>query len=523
MIIWLASYPRSGNTFVRSVLNRVFGLKTYSIYEEVRDIGSEAKFSEIVGHEELPGDFNFDAARQSQDIFLVKTHELAQASLQPEDKVIYLIRDGREATLSFYHHQQKFGDDQPSINEIIDGAPLGCTWAQHVRSWHNEANDEQMLWLQFEEFTAHPEVLIEQIGHFLEMPPSSTPAPSFVQLQKIAPHFFRSGQKDSYRTEMPEKERRYFSIVNGHTLQTFNYEYKFTFSSAADSALLLSYLSKHFDDLHSDSNILKHQNALRMQAIEHLVVKIQTNEQKLEKLSQIESLHADTAILKKENAHRIKAIDALEKCSGSLEKKNSYLKQAIQGLSKSIEGSTQELKSVHEALEAQDEQLGNQMKQHQGTAKHVGALQKRTCYLEVENLALKQATQELIKSIEGSTQELQAVHETLEAQDEQLGNQMIQHQVTAKHVDSLQKRTSYLEGENSTLKQATQEFIVRLEKTQKLTEKRLSDLTEELLQAKEHARGILSRLEKLENSTFRSRLKRLWLGPNADNAESTKN
>ena len=33
--IWLASYPRSGNTFLRIVLAQVFGLKTASVYENL--------------------------------------------------------------------------------------------------------------------------------------------------------------------------------------------------------------------------------------------------------------------------------------------------------------------------------------------------------------------------------------------------------------------------------------------------------------------------------------------------------
>ena len=34
MIVWLASYPRSGNTFLRVVLHNVYGVSTYSVYED---------------------------------------------------------------------------------------------------------------------------------------------------------------------------------------------------------------------------------------------------------------------------------------------------------------------------------------------------------------------------------------------------------------------------------------------------------------------------------------------------------
>ncbi len=51
MIVWLASYPRSGNTFFRVILNSIFDIKTYSIYDDKGDIGADEKTSETVGHE----------------------------------------------------------------------------------------------------------------------------------------------------------------------------------------------------------------------------------------------------------------------------------------------------------------------------------------------------------------------------------------------------------------------------------------------------------------------------------------
>ena len=78
MIVWLASYPRSGNTFFRVVLNSVFNIKTYSIYNDTSDIGADEKTSEIVGHQFLPEDFNLNDARASDTIYYIKTHELLE-------------------------------------------------------------------------------------------------------------------------------------------------------------------------------------------------------------------------------------------------------------------------------------------------------------------------------------------------------------------------------------------------------------------------------------------------------------
>ena len=92
MIIWLASYPRSGNTYFRVLLNTIFGVKTYSIHNDTHDIAADQSTVEIVGHEHLPEDFDLDRARLSNSIYVIKTHAPPQ---NETDMAIYLVRDGR--------------------------------------------------------------------------------------------------------------------------------------------------------------------------------------------------------------------------------------------------------------------------------------------------------------------------------------------------------------------------------------------------------------------------------------------
>ncbi len=47
MLIGLASYPRSGNTFFRVLLNRYFGLQTYSLYDDPSDIGANRAVARV--------------------------------------------------------------------------------------------------------------------------------------------------------------------------------------------------------------------------------------------------------------------------------------------------------------------------------------------------------------------------------------------------------------------------------------------------------------------------------------------
>ena len=52
--IWLASYPRSGNTLVRTILYQCMDLKTGSVYSN--DLGGNSNLESYVGHIEQSED-----------------------------------------------------------------------------------------------------------------------------------------------------------------------------------------------------------------------------------------------------------------------------------------------------------------------------------------------------------------------------------------------------------------------------------------------------------------------------------
>ena len=59
-VVWLASYPRSGNTFLRTILWQCFGLRSASIYP--KDLGSKKALEDYVGHiEHVDGQSDFAA------------------------------------------------------------------------------------------------------------------------------------------------------------------------------------------------------------------------------------------------------------------------------------------------------------------------------------------------------------------------------------------------------------------------------------------------------------------------------
>src|ERR1700736_4487757 len=97
MIVWIASYPRSGNTFFRTLLHSLYGQNTYSVFNDVFENGEIGGMG-VTAHQRKPAPLE-ELARHEQ-IYFVKTHA------QPSDAspAIYLLRDGRDSYVSQAHY-----------------------------------------------------------------------------------------------------------------------------------------------------------------------------------------------------------------------------------------------------------------------------------------------------------------------------------------------------------------------------------------------------------------------------------
>lgn len=222
MIVWLASYPRSGNTFFRIILNSMFGIKTYSIYDDRNDIGADEQTAEIVGHEYLPEDFDLEAARQETKKWFIKTHALPLKQAVAEDGVIYLVRDGRECSFSLMKKLNDYSGKVRTLDDIISGNTFVGRWGEHVSAW-DPANRPDTLLVHFEKLVDDPVAHIEKIAHFIEAVPLGRSIPTFEELQKVNPVFFRSGRKDSWKQIYTEAQHAAFWEYNYREMIAFGY------------------------------------------------------------------------------------------------------------------------------------------------------------------------------------------------------------------------------------------------------------------------------------------------------------
>lgn len=238
MIIWLASYPRSGNTFFRILLNHLYGIKTFSIY-------NDPLFEQLNGAQRVVGHVNTEKSipemAEDKQLFFVKTHHL------PTDNypAIYLVRDGRDSIVSYANYILSFNSSssRKSIKSIIKDS-LGLNsknrlvkklilnsdsdygnWSENANEWINR--EAETVVIRFEDLIQKPQVELDsalqklRIREILER--KEREIPSFQDLHAKWPNFFRKGKVRSWESEMNVELQSLFWKHHGEMMQLLNY------------------------------------------------------------------------------------------------------------------------------------------------------------------------------------------------------------------------------------------------------------------------------------------------------------
>jgi hypothetical protein len=134
-VVYLVSYPRSGNTLVRGCFAILQGRPQPSIYP------GDVVMSPAIG---LSGALD--------NVVLLKSHAMPPG----DDPVVYLVRDGRNATLSFLYMTFLFGGHRFSrLHEVHDAIRYldraEGSWAAHVASGLRESRRRPILFVRYED------------------------------------------------------------------------------------------------------------------------------------------------------------------------------------------------------------------------------------------------------------------------------------------------------------------------------------------------------------------------------------
>jgi len=265
-LVWLASYPKSGNTWFRIFLKNLFSKSDMSSsINELSEYPNASSRSMIdsyigVGSSDLtideinllrPEVYKMISHENMTEVF-IKTHDQWQTNLKrkpifPEEitkGVIYLIRNPLDIAISFsYHNNCSFDDSIQNMNDkkyglCLDNKRLYSqiqqklnTWSNHVNSWIYESKLPVHV-VKYEEMIQNPFDSFSHALDFLSIKYSKTKVirsiinSEFKQLQKQEQQFgfreksidsglfFRSGIVSDYKSYLDADKTE--SLISNH-------------------------------------------------------------------------------------------------------------------------------------------------------------------------------------------------------------------------------------------------------------------------------------------------------------------
>lgn len=258
---WLASYPKSGNTWLRLALNSYRNGGATPDFSQRLDFAhaasSRRRFDDHLGvasSDLLPDEILMLRPRLYEELALAarnplfnKVHDAWRLTpghepLFPVDATlgaIYVVRDPRDVVLSLAGHIGM--DADRTIDFLLDENATLChqrawlleqlpqflgSWSHHVRSWIDLPTPWAPLLLRYEDMLTQPlqslARVVEYVGWTLDAGrlEQAMTATRFDQLQAAeaqhgfserparAKRFFREGRAGSWREQLTDKQRR---------------------------------------------------------------------------------------------------------------------------------------------------------------------------------------------------------------------------------------------------------------------------------------------------------------------------
>ena len=227
--VFIVSYPKSGNTWVRFLLANLLAPEKQISFRNIEDyVPNIYKSSATLGERE---------GRR-----YIKTHHPCY-DLYP--KIVYIYRDGRDALVSYYHYATGKQVFVGSFADFIFSPFVEqfSSWNEHVTGALDFASEhpDRILMLQYEGMLRQPPASAARVTAFLELGcdertiANAVEKSSFDQLKRVEQTFggenltkpltfFRSGKSGQWQEYFtPEVYARYVQ-ENGATLLRLEYQ-----------------------------------------------------------------------------------------------------------------------------------------------------------------------------------------------------------------------------------------------------------------------------------------------------------
>jgi hypothetical protein len=166
---FLASYPRSGNTWLRAILFHARIGRAPADLAEI-DLGIPDEHYPVAARSVLAPVPGSDAGQ------IVKTHTIYRIGTSYRS-VAYILRDPRDAIPSYYRYLSRNGSHRglsfwDFAQACISGSVWPGSWYEHVQSFrfYRSLHPDRIEIFRYEDLVAQPPAEIARLGYALNLP-----------------------------------------------------------------------------------------------------------------------------------------------------------------------------------------------------------------------------------------------------------------------------------------------------------------------------------------------------------------
>jgi hypothetical protein len=216
----LVSYPKSGNTWIKFMIaHALTGVAPNfdATQDTIGEIGRDTDVPTL-----LPGGGR-----------ILKSHEACSTGVRAPGRVVYVVRDGRDVAVSYYHHLLRRGPAPGEFSSFLPRFVAGefdgyGPWADHVTSWLDWGGERDggLLTIRYEDILEDPFSGLQQTLEFLGVPVGADVVEAAVEANR-----FEQMRKRETESAFHERQGERFFVRRG-----ISGEWRETFS-AADTAL----------------------------------------------------------------------------------------------------------------------------------------------------------------------------------------------------------------------------------------------------------------------------------------------
>lgn len=270
-IVWLASYPKSGNTWIRAFLanlvaNRVDPVPLDALSGYCQDEANPDLFSELAGRPSSGLDLDEIAALRPQvhemiaqrasGACLVKTHNTAGSfnghllhNWAVTSAAIYVVRNPLDVAVSMTHHfgldldeaiERLANEGVATANDALFVSQILGSWSSHVRDW-TATDSDRVLVLRYEDLVAKPAKSFAKAARLVGMGQDRArierairnagfqrlaameKRDGFVEASGRGSRFFRKGQVNEWREALSREQVQRVLATQREQMQRFGY------------------------------------------------------------------------------------------------------------------------------------------------------------------------------------------------------------------------------------------------------------------------------------------------------------